>query len=124
MSEDINHNGTLFGGKVLAWIDEQAAITASYLLGTNKVVTKMMSNIDFKNSANLGDMIEITTQFVTIGKTSITVSVKVIRYHNCDSAYCDEIVSVDKIVFVKVINGVATPHNLTETDILKIIESK
>jgi len=38
--EDLNANGTLFGGKLLAWIDEEAALYSIIQL-ENKVRNKM-----------------------------------------------------------------------------------
>src|SRR5699024_2988381 len=49
--EDLNANGTLFGGSLLRWIDEEAAIYAIIQLGNHRVVTKLISEIDFRASA-------------------------------------------------------------------------
>lgn len=57
--EDLNANGTLFGGKLLAWIDEEAALYAIIQLENQRVVTKYMSEINFTSSAKTGDIIEI-----------------------------------------------------------------
>ena len=38
--EDLNANGTLFGGSLLKWIDEEAAIYAMCQLDNKRVVTK------------------------------------------------------------------------------------
>jgi acyl-CoA hydrolase len=37
--EDLNPNGTLFGGSLLRWIDEEAAIYAICQLDNQRVVT-------------------------------------------------------------------------------------
>ena len=50
---ELNGNDTLFGGQLLKWIDEEAFIYAMSKLGSNKVVTKYMPEIDFVNSAQL-----------------------------------------------------------------------
>jgi len=39
-AKDLNSNGTLFGGRVLAWIDEEAFIFATCQIGSEKLVTK------------------------------------------------------------------------------------
>ena len=36
--EDLNANGILFGGKLIAWIDEEAALFTIVLLNNPKVV--------------------------------------------------------------------------------------
>ena len=62
--EDLNPNGTLFGGRLLAWIDEEAALYAVIQLENNKVVTKYMSEINFMSSAKTGNIIEIGIEVV------------------------------------------------------------
>lgn len=104
--EDLNTHGTLFGGKVLSWIDEEAAIFAMCQLNRKNVVTKAMSEIDFVSTAKNGDIAEIGCEFVSFGTTSITVSCEV---RNKDTK--KTIVKVDKIVFVCVDeNGKSMPH--------------
>jgi len=71
--EDLNPNGTLFGGKLLAWIDEELALYTIIQLENTKVVTKYMSEINFKSSARQGDIIEIGIDVVKFGKTSLTL---------------------------------------------------
>ena len=57
--EDLNPNGTLFGGRLLEWIDEEAALYSIIQLENQKTVTKFISEIDFQSSAVQGDIIEI-----------------------------------------------------------------
>jgi len=38
--EDLNPNGTLFGGRLLAWIDEEAALYTSIQLENKSITTK------------------------------------------------------------------------------------
>lgn len=107
---DLNARGTLFGGQVLKWIDEEAAIFCVCQLGTAKIVTKVMSEINFVETAKLGDIIEIGCDVVKFGTTSITI--------NCDvrnKTTKQSIVKIDKIVFVVVDeNGTPTPHGKTK----------
>ena len=57
--EDLNANNTLFGGSLLRWVDEEAAIYATLQLGNPRCVTKLISEINFLASAKQGDMIEM-----------------------------------------------------------------
>ena len=57
--EDLNPNGTLFGGRLLEWIDEEAALYTIVQLENPHVVTKFITEIDFKSSAREGDIVEI-----------------------------------------------------------------
>ena len=49
--EDLNPNSTLFGGRLLAWIDEEIALYAIIQLESPRIVTKHMSEINFRASA-------------------------------------------------------------------------
>ena len=71
--EDLNPNGTLFGGKLLAWIDEELALYSIVQLQNPRVVTKYMSEINFKSSARQGDIVEIGIDVVKFGNTSLVL---------------------------------------------------
>lgn len=77
MSKDLNGANKLFGGTILAWIDEQAYIEVISILNSTNVVTKYISAIEFISGAKVGDVVEIKPTFVKAGKTSITVKVEV-----------------------------------------------
>lgn len=113
--EDLNSNNTLFGGSLLKWIDEEAAIYAIIQLGTNNCVTKFMSEIDFISSPRQGDIIELGIKAVKFGTTSLTLTCKV--RNKIDHAI---ILTIDKIVFVTVDGeGRPSPHGksaITYTD--------
>ena len=108
--QDLNAHGTLFGGSLLAWIDEEAAIFVSCQLGKGNIVTKYMSEINFVNSAKLGEVIEIGMETVKFGRTSITVKCEVRNKFTKDT-----IITIDTIVFVHVDQfGRPMPHNISE----------
>ena len=71
--EDLNANGSLFGGSLLRWIDEEAAIYAIIQLGNYSVVTKFISEIEFQASAKQGDLIEMGLRATHFGRTSLTM---------------------------------------------------
>lgn len=71
--EDLNPNGTLFGGRLLAWIDEEVALFAILQLDNARVVTKHMSEINFRSSAKPGDIVEIGMEVSKFGNSSITM---------------------------------------------------
>jgi acyl-CoA thioesterase YciA len=106
--EDLNPKGTLFGGQLLKWIDEEASVYAICQIGDRMVVTKAMSKIDFKSSPKLGDIIEIGMDLVKIGNTSITFKCNV---RNKDTK--EDIITVDEIVFVRV-NEFGKPTPITK----------
>lgn len=106
---DLNARGTLFGGRVMEWIDEESAIYAICQLETTNVVTKFVSEFDFKSTAKLGEIIEIGVEVVKFGVTSITL-----RVEAREKEKKRVIVSVEKIVFVCVDDeGKSYPHMKT-----------
>jgi acyl-CoA thioesterase YciA len=107
---DLNPHGTLFGGRALEWIDEEAAIFAACQVGSSSLVTKLMSEINFVSSARSGDIIEIGCETLNFGRTSIAVRCQV---RNKETGAL--ITEVDKIVFVHVDkDGKPTPHPVFE----------
>ena len=112
--EDLNANNTLFGGRLLSWIDEEAGIYAMSKLGSAKMVTKFMSEIDFVSSAEQRDVIEIGLKFSSVGKTSITFSCEVRNLFTKET-----IITIDQIVFVNVDErNKPKPHGKTKEDIV------
>lgn len=108
--EDLNAHGTLFGGSLLSWIDEEAAIYTIIQLGTNRCVTKYMSEINFINSAKQGDIIELGIKAIQFGRTSLTLTCQV-----RNKITRKTILTIEKIVFVSVNeDGVPAPHGRTE----------
>ncbi|KMK72834.1 thioesterase [Kocuria rhizophila] len=108
--EDLNANGTLFGGSLLRWIDEEAAIYAIVQLGNRRAVTKYMSEIEFVSSAVEGDLIEMGLTATRFGRTSLTMRAQVRNMITREL-----ILSIDKIVFVSLDeNGEPVPHGYTE----------
>ncbi len=108
--QDLNAHGTLFGGSLLSWIDEEAAIYSVIQLGTSGCVTKYMSEINFINSAKQGDIIELGIKAVHFGRTSLTLTCEV-----RNKITQKTILTIDKIVFVSVDeNGVPAPHGKTQ----------
>ncbi|GLJ61603.1 hypothetical protein GCM10017576_17330 [Microbacterium barkeri] len=104
--EDLNANGTLFGGSLLKWIDEEAAIYAIIQLGNYRVVTKFISEINFEASAVQGDLIEMGLIATHFGRTSLTMRA-VVR----NMITRRTILTIEKIVFVNLgEDGNPAPH--------------
>lgn len=108
--EDLNPNNTLFGGRLLQWIDEEAALYAMIQLDNQKIVTKYMSEIDFINAPKQGDIVEIGIVATQFGRTSLTLRCEV-----RDKLNRRPILTIDKIIFVNLDkNDKPTPHGKTE----------
>lgn len=72
--EDINGANRLFGGKLMAWIDEVAGVTARRHCETD-VTTACIDNLQFKEPAFLGNMVVIIGKVTYIGRSSMEVRV-------------------------------------------------
>ena len=94
---DLNPRGTLHGGQLLKWIYEEGGIHAALELDTGLIVTKYISEINFKFPVLEGDVVEIGMQTVEIGKSSCTLSCEV-RSLQADRPVC----TIDRIVYVRV----------------------
>lgn len=107
---DLNPNGTLFGGRLLEWIDEEAALYAILQLENSKVVTKSMSEIDFVSVGNLGDILEIGVEVVKFGNTSLSL-----KCEARNKMTKQVILTVDKVTFINLgKDGRPAPHGKTE----------
>jgi acyl-CoA thioesterase YciA len=107
--EDLNANGTLFGGSLLRWIDEEAAIYAILQLGNGRVVTKYISEINFVSSAQQGDLVEMGLRATAFGRTSLTMRAEVRNMVTRQS-----ILTIDTMVFVNIgPDGLPAPHGYT-----------
>lgn len=71
--ENLNPNQSLFGGKLLQWIDEEAALYAITQLDSPNIVTKYISEINFVSSAKQGDVIEIGIEVIEFAHTYISL---------------------------------------------------
>ncbi len=113
--EDLNPNHSLFGGRLLQWIDEEAALYAIIQLENTKVVTKFISEINFVSSAKQGDIIEIGIEATHFGSSSITL--------RCDvrnKMTHQTIITVEKIVMVNLdSDGNPAPHDKTQIEFVK-----
>ncbi|GGZ50069.1 MULTISPECIES: acyl-CoA thioesterase [Mesonia] len=113
--EDLNPNGTLFGGRLLEWIDEEAALYSIIQLENQKTVTKYMSEIDFQSSAKQGDIVEIGIEVLKFGTASLTLKCEV-----RNKMTRKPIIKVDKIVMVSLDEeGKAKPHGKTKVEFVK-----
>jgi acyl-CoA hydrolase len=74
---DLNHYGFLFGGRLLAWIDEASWIAASLDFPHCQFVTVAMDTVEFRHSVRDGTILRITCERQRVGNTSVCYSVKV-----------------------------------------------
>jgi acyl-CoA hydrolase len=113
--EDLNPNGTLFGGQLLAWIDEELALYTIIQLENYRVVTKHMSEINFKSSARQGDIVEIGIDVVKFGHTSLVLKSEVRNMMTRET-----IITIDTITMVNLgEDGKPKAHGKTKIEYVK-----
>ncbi len=71
----LNGGNRLFGGTLLNWIDEVAAIVAMRHAGIKTVTTAAIDQLEFKAGAYLNDLIVLVGYVVYTGNTSMEVRV-------------------------------------------------
>ncbi len=79
LPEHMNHFGFLFGGHLLAWVDEVAWIAASLDYPGYHFVTVGMGEVAFKKGVREGTILKFDARRTRAGRTSVTYDVKVMR---------------------------------------------
>ncbi|MBI4160987.1 MAG: acyl-CoA thioesterase [Acidobacteria bacterium] len=80
MPEDTNRYGTIFGGRVMEWIDKAAAVAALRHSRRN-VVTASVDHLDFLHPIRLGDIVRLLAAVNFVHRSSMEVGVKVLAEH-------------------------------------------
>jgi acyl-CoA hydrolase len=73
---DTNALGTIFGGKVMQWIDIAASVAGMRHSGGN-VVTASIDGLTFLSPIHLGEIVRLQAQVNFVGKTSMEIGVRV-----------------------------------------------
>ena len=113
--EDLNPNNSLFGGRLLQWIDEEAALYTIIQLENSKIVTKYISEINFMASAKQGDIIEIGIEVIKFGRSSLTM-----KCEARNKMTRETILTVDNIIMVNLgEDGTPAPHGKTHVEYVR-----
>lgn len=78
MPADMNAAGTLFGGRILSWIDMLAGIVAMRHTDS-KVVTAALDHMDFQYPAYTSDVLTLVGKVTWTGNTSLEIKVEAFR---------------------------------------------
>lgn len=100
MGKDIGIHGNMFGGILMAWIDEAAAAFATEYCHTPNMVTLKVGELQFKKPIKIGNHIRVYGDVAHLGSTSITLNIEV-RKHNLYSGV-ETIVCTTSITFVRI----------------------
>lgn len=97
---DCNATQNLFGGQMLAWIDEAAALYASCQMHSDHIVTRLVGAIEFRVPVPLGYVCSIYTDTQRVGNTSLTVAATVTR--RAAASNVEDVVCQTHVVFVAI----------------------
>ena len=100
MAKQVGYHGNLFGGTMLAWIDEAGAAFACQIADTGRMVTKYMSEVNFERAVRPGQLIKLYGRCLKIGKSSVTIEIEARRhsiYNGTQKTVCK-----CNIVFVRI----------------------
>lgn len=78
---DVNQNGDVFGGWIMAQVDIAGAIPAMRR-ARGRVVTVSVNSFIFKQPVSIGDIVSFFAEVVHVGRTSLTVNVEVYAERN------------------------------------------
>lgn len=76
MPADVNPNGDIFGGWIMAQVDIAGAVLPARL-ARGRLATVAVNQFVFKQAVSVGDLLSFYARIERIGRTSITVHVEV-----------------------------------------------
>ena len=97
---EVGYHGNLFGGVMLAWLDEAAAAFAAQVADTPQIVTKHIAALTFEKPVRPGQIIKIYGEVAKVGKTSLTLNMEA-RRHSVYNGTQRAVVST-QMVFVRI----------------------
>ena len=118
-----NSGARLFGGTMLAWVDEGAAMFAACQMKTDRLVTRNVGEIEFRVPVPLGYVCTIYARTKKEGTTSLTVTVTVTR-KTFNGTGSEDVVCETDIVFVALDeHGKPTPWHSKSTPHTQVLTS-
>jgi acyl-CoA thioesterase YciA len=78
---DVNGNGDVFGGWIMAQVDMAGAVLPSRI-AKGRIATVAVNQFIFKQPVSIGDLLSFYAKVERIGRTSITVHVEVYAERN------------------------------------------
>lgn len=98
--EHLNHQGFLFGGALLKWVDEFAWLTATREFPGCTFVTVALDNIVFRHRVENGSILRFAIELQGRGTTSVSYGVTV--HADAPGGRAEEQVFTTRITFVRV----------------------
>jgi acyl-CoA thioesterase YciA len=108
MPRDTNPDGTIFGGVILSLID-QAAYIEAMRQAYHRYVTVSFNRVEFNKPVYVGDVLTLYGQATRIGRTSITIKVRVCARRRLDPDQDVEVTQAEVIFVALDQDGNAVP---------------
>jgi acyl-CoA thioesterase YciA len=99
-TSDIGINNNLFGGTMMAWLDEAGGTMASTVCCTPNMITLKIDEVLFKMPVKVNEHIRIYGQVEKIGRTSLSLYIEARRFDF--AKHREELVVSTRAVFVKI----------------------
>lgn len=100
MTKDIGIHGNVFGGILMAWIDESAAAFATEYCCTPNMVTLRVGEMLFKKPLKVGHHVRLYGDIAHLGNTSLTMNIEARKYNVYSGE--DTVVCTTSITFVRI----------------------
>ena len=120
MPPDTNNHHTLYGGRLMEYIDDIAAIAARRH-SNSKVVTASIDSVDFLEAINLGEIVILESMVTYTGKSSMEVLVKISK-ENVENGGEKVLAAFSFLTFVALDDDktpIAVPELVADNDRLK-----
>ena len=118
MTKDIGVHGNLFGGNMLAWLDEAAATWACSICRNPNMVTVKIDEMIFERPVKNGQQVNIYGEVKKMGKSSVTVYIEArnVNFYTGE----ERLVCTTDFIFVRIDDtGSAIPIDQSVQDIYK-----
>ena len=97
---NVGFHGNLFGGVMLAWLDEAAAAYVCQMCDTPRMVTVRVAEVLFRKPVRPGQIIKIYGELKSIGVSSATVSLEARRHSPYNGS--QRVVLTTEMTFVRI----------------------
>lgn len=81
MTKDIGIHGNLFGGTLMAWVDEAAGSFAVEFCHSPHMVTIKVGELLFKKPLKVGNYVHLYGEVAHLGNTSITMNIEARKFN-------------------------------------------
>lgn len=119
--KNVGVHGNLFGGTMLAWLDEAGGAYASQCIDSPRLVTVKLSEVIFKKPVRPGHIIKIYGNVIDVRETSIVIRLEARRHSPYNGT--QRTVCTTEITYVR-IDGDGEPIPISEKVKNKYIQNE